>query len=389
MVSCHASDGQGACRCLTCERSHPFPLSKREHTFCGEWSGSALRYNVFPVKCQKQVALPGKQAMEFTELSNEQRRQRIDIVQTFTVWHEASRRFDHSYGGVLRWVTKGGKQYLMRTTGKQDRGMGPRSPETEKIKADYDAARKALKERKKTLWAKLVKWAKINRAYDLGRVPKITARILRELDDVGLLGTSLHVVGTNSMFGYEARAGVILGNDIVATGDADLLWDIRRNLRLAGDVKAEGVLGLLRRVDKSFSTLGPRSFRAANDDGFMVDLIRPMEDLRRQTPEKIGDSAEELYGVEILGLEWLINAPKFSQVVIAEDGLPLWMHCIDPRVFAMHKKWVSERPDRSPEHKFRDRAQSAVVAELCRDYLALRFDDPALSAIPKELLRGF
>ena len=107
--------------------------------------------------------------------------------------------------------------------------------------------------------------------------------------------------------------------------------------------------GILLQVDSSFEPTGPRSFRAGNDQGYLVDLIRPQEtDLhRRNAPEKIGQSEEELYAVGIDGPQWLVNAPKIEETVIGSDDMPLLMSCIDPRAFALHKLWLSRRADRS------------------------------------------
>jgi len=44
----------------------------------------------------------------------------------------------------------------------------------------------------------------LNRASNLGRMPTTAARIFRKLDAEGLLGKHLFVVGTNSLYAYEA-----------------------------------------------------------------------------------------------------------------------------------------------------------------------------------------
>ena len=328
--------------------------------------------------------------MEFIEFTNEQSRQFIDVTQVFSTWRDANARFEHSYKAAMWWAKRPNGEYLLATANGQDRSLGPRSPETERLKATSDAARDALKERKAKTMARLKEMARVNKALRLNRVPTMAARILREIDGAGLLGVNLHVVGTNALYAYEAKAAVLLSSALVATGDADLLWDARRGLRMAASqAKAEGVIGLLRKADKSFARLGPRGFRAINNDGYMVDLICPVEDARIQRKEKIGDADDELYGVEIFGLEWLINAPKIEEIVIGEDGLPLMMSCVDPRVYAMHKMWVSKQPDRKRSQRDRDAVQARLVAGLCRDYLNLRFNAPELSAVPIALRKGF
>lgn len=37
----------------------------------------------------------------------------------------------------------------------------------------------------------------------------------------------------------------------------------------------------------------------------------------------------------------LIEAPKIEETVIGWDGLPLYMPCVDPRIFALHKLWLT------------------------------------------------
>ncbi|MBJ7532944.1 nucleotidyltransferase domain-containing protein [Rhodomicrobium vannielii ATCC 17100] len=329
--------------------------------------------------------------MDFAELSNEQRRQLIDVKQAFEVWRSAQRQFASSYKGTVRWKKSKGHEYLYRTIyrGEQEisRSLGPRSPETEKIKDDYSNARARLRQRLNKLQSRLKGMAPVNRALRLNRVPAIETSILSALDREGLLGKQLFVVGTNALFAYELMAGVLFPSDLLATGDMDLLWDHRPRLSLViTDVEAHGVLGVLRGVDSSFQPAGRGSFRAENNQGYLVDLIRAEErDLRVNAPQKIGRSEEDLYAVGIHGLQWLVNAPKVEETVIGSTGMPLLMSCIDPRAFALHKLWVSRRDDRAPTQRPRDSAQAVAIAALVLTYLQRPFEGSELSALPKEL----
>jgi hypothetical protein len=88
------------------------------------------------------------------------------------------------------------------------------------------------------------------------------------------MGGKLFVVGTNALFAYEARAGVQFESGMLNTGDTDFLVDARQGLRLTlVDVRSEGVMGLLQKIDRSFAKEKP--YRASNDLGFHVDLICP------------------------------------------------------------------------------------------------------------------
>jgi hypothetical protein len=326
--------------------------------------------------------------MDLAEFNPDQRRRLVDATQVFEAWREADREFRHSYRGSMRWKTINGTPYLYRTFGKIGNSLGPRSPELETVKANYTEQRARLRRRLTALETRLKDMARLNRAFNLGRVPVIAARILRKLDQEGLLGKHLFVVGTNALYAYEAAAGVLFETGLTATEDVDLLWDVRRHLSLALiDTRKEGVLGLLRQVDRSFKARASR-FRATNDEGYYVDLIRPLTKTElAKSPPKLGEADEDLEAAGILGLEWLVHAPKFERVAIGADGMPLWMSCIDPRAFALHKLWLSKQPDREPVKRRRDLEQAMAVAHVAKDFLDLKFGGKDLSALPFELVK--
>jgi len=222
----------------------------------------------------------------------------------------------------------------------------------------------------------------------LGRVPVIAARILRECDKAGLLGEHLMIVGTNAMFAYEVAAGVQTQSGLVASGDIDLLYDARRHLSLAlEDVHVTGLIGLLRTVDTSFVPVRPGSFRAANRDGYLVDLIRPeaKDVMRDRSKSALTDLPEDLQGAAIFGLGWLVNSPKMDVVAIDERGFPVRMVVIDPRAFALHKAWLSRREDREPVKAKRDFEQAQAAAIIATRYLRRPLDGPELAALPTSL----
>jgi hypothetical protein len=222
----------------------------------------------------------------------------------------------------------------------------------------------------------------------LGRVPSIAARILRACDEQGLLGEQLLVVGTNAMFAYEVQAGVQFESGLMATGDIDLLFDARRHISLAvTGLATERLIGLLKQVDRSFTPARPRAFRAANRDGYLVDLIRPeaKDIFRDNLPTALTDLPEDLEGAAIFGLGWLISSPRLEAVILDERGYPARLVAIDPRAFALHKAWVARGDDRLPLNATRDREQAKAAANIARRYLKKSFDSPDLSALPNAL----
>lgn len=321
------------------------------------------------------------------ELTGEQRRQFIDTSQVYEAWLNAEDERLRRFAGSMRWAERNGADYLLRKIRRAETSLGPRSGETEKAFVGFSEGRLRNRDLLAGLSERLNRLARVNVAMELGRVPVIAARILRRCAETNLLGRQLLVVGTNALFAYEALAGVQISSGLVATGDIDLLFDSRRRISFvtAERITQSGLIGVLRKVDKSFTPLQPRAFRATNRDGYLVDLIRPQPRnvLRDSSRASVSSIADDLQGAPIDGLQWLINAPKTSAIAIDERGYPVKIPTIDPRVFALHKAWLAQRPDRSAIKAVRDRGQAQVAARIATDHLNLPLDK--LKGLPAAL----
>jgi hypothetical protein len=290
----------------------------------------------------------------------------------------------------MRWAQRNGAEYLLRKIKSHETSLGPRSVETETAYNAFIQGRDESAERLASLSARLNEFAPINRAMGLGRLAVIAAQILRKCDDAGLLGEQLYVVGTNALFAYEVLAGAFIESGLVTSGDIDLLYDARRSLSVAvnnNDIRNIGLIGILKAADKTFSLFRPRGYRAANNNGYMVDLIRPepKDVFRDRSSPAITDLPEDMEGAPVFGLTWLINAPKIEATVLDEKGYPVRLVAIDPRVFALHKAWLSSRDDREPLKRRRDIDQAKAAAEIAVRYLNLPFEQGPLSALPLAL----
>jgi hypothetical protein len=325
------------------------------------------------------------------ELNNDQRRETVNTGQRYQAWREVAGRA-YGYRGSMVWATIKGNEYLVRSYyddagRRRQKSLGPRSTETEELKRRFDDDRLAARERLAEMDKVLARQAAVNRALGLGRVPQATAKIVRALDRKGLLGSGLRVVGTNAIYAYEAVAGVHVDASVTATNDIDLLFDARRNLHLltADDADGRSLLEIIRSTDSSFTRSG-RSYRAVNREGFMVDLIKPQR-RKLASAEKASIAVDDLEAAEIGGLVWLENAPPFDAIAIDDRGFPLRLVVPDPRIFAAHKLWVSEQPDREPIKRKRDEAQALVVADLVREHMPhLPFARPELRMLPLPVL---
>jgi hypothetical protein len=336
---------------------------------------------------------------DFTELNPDQRREAINTQQRHAGLAEAQGRRDACRGSMV-WGRSKGRDYLLRSAyDKQGRrrqtSLGLRSPETERIKAEFEQGRLEARARWDNMRAVMDRQAAINRALGLGRVPLLGARIIRSLDAHGLLGSAIRVLGTNALYAYEAAAGVRIESGLTATEDIDLLLDTRARLQFVATAEAEregeggSLLRVLQQVDASFER-SREPFRARNRDGYIVDLIKPLRNPPwRNDRLRVSADAQDLEAVELEGLAWHESALAFEAIAIDERGEPLRIVASDPRVFAIHKHWLSQRLDREPIKKPRDLQQARVVAALVAGWLPhLPLESEDLRMLPKALVEA-
>lgn len=320
-------------------------------------------------------------------LEHQQQLFMVESGQLYQAWIEALRHA-RSYRYGMRWVVTKGRQYLVRLHDARGNGksLGPRNAETEAVLAAFTEGKARANERLQGLSRRIKDQARLNRAARLGRLPNIVGDILLGLA-ASDLASDFCVIGTHALYGYEAMAGVHLRLDLLASGDIDLLFDPRRPLSLVTDkLDKKGLLGRLQRIDPSFKALADNPFRAVNRNGFMVDLIIPAGDLRDTTPVTFAE--DDLVAVEVPNLRWLVNAPKHEAVAICADGRPVQMRIPDPRAFALHKAWLSQRDDREPIKKGRDRAQAILLTELILAHLPhFPFDPNRLRFFSADMLK--
>jgi len=310
--------------------------------------------------------------MQSFEMNDDQRRITIDAAQLHEAYMDAFTK-SRAYRGGMHWKKARGKEYLFRSLDRYGYGksLGVRSKETERIYHNFHHKKKQVLARLKQLKERLKGQARFCRAARIARVPRLVTAILRLLEQHQLLGRNLQIVGTNALYAYEARAGVFLERGLLATQDMDVLRDIRPKLRLFAidDVDNKGLIDILHKADRSFDLFGKKSFRAVNQAGYMVDLIKPeSKSVLIRESRQVG-SADDLMAAEIKNLHWLVSAPKFYQIVIGEDGFPATMVVPDPRAFAVHKLWVSNQKDRDALKKKRDRSQALAVCKLILQYM--------------------
>jgi hypothetical protein len=328
----------------------------------------------------------------FQELNGDQRREAVNTQQRYAAYREAGER-RAGYRGSMGWKKIQGREYLVRSYygksgARRQTSLGLRSRTTEAIKLEYDRGRAEAQERVKSLQAVIARQSAVNRALGLGRVPLAGAKIMRALDDAAMLGLGIRILGTNAIYAYEAVAGVRIDPGLTATDDIDLLFDARRRLSFVtlDDVSQPSLLRVLQKADASFRR-SARKFQATNREGYIVDLIRPLRD-PPWIKEKagIGPDAEDLLAAEIEGLAWHESAPSFEAVATDERGEPCRIVTTDPRVWAAHKFWLSQRKDREATKRRNDAAQAHAVGQLVARYMPhLPYVADQLRMLPKHV----
>jgi hypothetical protein len=316
----------------------------------------------------------------FQDISEISAKQFIDAGQLWRVLQDAERR-GAKYTGSMYWRKTGAAktEYLIKELNGIEKSLGCRSPDTEHIIAEFKRNKAESTERLKALREAMKKQQRVNFALRIGRTPNTVIAVLNALANAGIADHFL-VIGTNSLYAYETQAGVYLSGDITATKDFDLLWDSRKHLSLVSkdpDFNTKGLIGILKKVDKSFSVLDDESYRAANSEGYMIDLIkrRPASFFDDHEMQQLRKVEDDFWACKIVNMDWLLSAPKFKQLVVGVNGHMAEMTTTDPRAFVLFKTYLSQKDDRDAIKKPRDHEQAKAVLSLIEERLPhLSFD---------------
>ena len=322
--------------------------------------------------------------IETLDLPDDIARQYINARQIFTALRETETKAK-SYRGSMLWRMIKGHTYLIRTSTRATQtSLGPKGPGTDAIYEEFAAGKKLVEERRAGLRKALEMNQRLNRALYVGRMDDNIIDILTGLHNAGL-ENNLIVVGTTALYAYETAAGVRIEERHLATNDRDLLWGNRRKLSVAikdGPLES-GLIGHLKRIDKTFELHPGQLYTAVNNDGFEVEIIRRMGSNNDNEPGQIKRDDGDFWAVRERNVDWLLSAPEFRVVVVGKSGRMAQMVTVDPRAFALHKLWMMQDNDGSPLQRMRDGNQAQVVINLVNNQLPqFSFDD--IKAFPAE-----
>jgi hypothetical protein len=347
----------------------------------------------------------------FREFQDNQQRTLNRAVEAYLAYLEAVQAGRPLKGG-MHWKKIKGREYLYKYRDRSGHGssLGPRSPHTEELWAEFGRQRREIAARLSARRQHMAEAARFCRAALIHRVSQPVTRILRYLPAGDFTAAPLMVIDTHALHAFEFAAGVFID----APRDSGLIKGAASGLTLAAaaEVSPDAFLRLLRRADRSYEILPgdggtalpprggqsgapPHSYKnlhgdglaAVNKLGFRVRLLRPptAHSGRRMV---VRDAPGGAVPADMGDLGALLAAPKFSQVVIGRRGDPVTMTVPDPRALALHRLWLSQRQDREPAARARDRVLAAALAELILRYLPhYHFFSAELQLFPPEVAR--
>lgn len=313
----------------------------------------------------------------------EQRRQLQNLLQFYETWKDVSRSFAQLPGGMY-WRVINSKEYLYKyvtNTGvKQSTSIGPKTPQTEAIAEDFQQAKQDLQERLDAIEGRINTLAPIMRVLNLPAIDETAGKILRALDQADYLGKNLLVIGTYAITAYEMTAETRFAEGFDATEDLD--FTIVVDPANPGDSDfPRRLLLTLKEVDKSFVVSPSSPKTVVNKNGYRVDLLIS-NDLAPAMQRAVPWKPEALEGQE-----WLALGTPVRQVLVDFSGWPVFLTSPDPRYFALHKLWLSQRPKRMREGKApKDAAQGKMLLKATQKFMPhYAIDDEFARALPTEL----
>ncbi len=270
----------------------------------------------------------------------------------------------------MYWKAIGGVEYLgvklhsnsVGTTG------GTRSPETEAEYAHFHVEKDALRQRVAQADELIAERSGQYRALRLPVLLDRQGELLRALDIEGLLRNDLLVVGTNAFCAYELLCGVRFPTGNEETEDFDLAWCRGTKVSIAASspatkVERKSLLSVLQGIDSTYRINPRKRYQAINNDGYEVELLAAPS----LAPLPKSEAFEPMFS--LIEQEWLLRGRPVSFVVATVRRRACPVYVPDPRWMALHKLWLSNKPERRESKKPKDRRQGEVLLDACRYFL--------------------
>jgi len=308
---------------------------------------------------------------KFHEYTDLQIKQKHNSKMLYHSYLEALHLYNLQFRYKILWQThKDGYQLLAKEnlkTGKREY-LGRRNAETEKIRESFRNAKVEIKARLKNLKEKLKRDEKLNKIENITRAPKELIALMQKINELNL-DDKLIVIGTNSLYAYEAKAGIMIEESHLATQDIDILNRKDKGISFMFTQLSQKytALELLQSIDKSFYQSPKVPYRFINKDGIWIELIVPMAThASTSTQNKF---LNDVMSLDMEGIQWIENARLFKETIVGFNGKSANITTIHPLEFAIYKNWLGQREDRDYLKHTRDIEQSKLITKVIIDYM--------------------
>ena len=308
----------------------------------------------------------------FLEYNDAQIKQRANTKMLYTTYVDALNNYNLSFRYKMLWqMHKDGYELLAKQHLKSAKReyLGRRSEETELIRENFEKSKAKMKERLSTLKQKIKKEEKLNKIEGITRGPKELVAIFAKINELGL-DDKVIAIGTNSLYAYEARCGIVIEQEHLATRDIDLLNRKEKGISFIFNeiMTTKNALELLNSIDSSFEKSDEAPYRFINNDGVWIELINPMSASVKQ--ESFKDNLfEDVIPLAMKGMQWLQNSRLFKELIVGDNGKCAFMTTIHPLEFAIYKNWLSTQEDRDYIKHTRDLQQSKLVTKMIKEHM--------------------
>lgn len=308
----------------------------------------------------------------FIEYNDAQMKQKINAKMIYSTYMETLKQYNLSFRYKMLWQKhKSGYELLVKEHLKSAKReyLGKRDENREKIRTDFENAKKNIKLRLASLKERLKREEKLNKLEGIARAPKELIAIFRKINELGLDDKVL-AIGTNSLYAYESRCGVFIEQEHLATRDIDLLNKKDKGISFIFHelMTTKSAVELLHSIDKSFVKNAKVPYRFENSDGVWVEFINPLSNSVKQ--ESFKDNLfSDVIPLSMNGMQWLENSRLFKELIIGDNGKCAFITTVHPLEYAIYKYWLSKEESRDYEKHIRDAKQSELVVQLIKKYM--------------------
>ena len=305
----------------------------------------------------------------FIPYSNEQRKTFVNAELLYKGYLERSIKYFKSFNYKMGWNKKGDKKYLYKECyfTKKRQSLGVETEDNIEIFNAFNSQKKELKVSLNATKELMLRQEKINKFTKISRVPNVLVNFFRNINELGL-DDKVIVIGTNSLYAYEAYSGVFIEEEHLATFDIDVFnkRDKKISIVLQEKMPQKTLKALLLDVDKTFVKSKEAQYRFSNNDGVVVEIITPIS--KKQLNN---DTFSGVINLEINGTKWLESSKLLKQMVIAQNGKCAFISVVQPLEYAIYKNWLGKHERKDMMKQQRDIKQSRLVASLIRGHIPI------------------